>query len=653
MNQPFKILTLAVILLFSSLSMGMAKVQKSRINLDNVEILQAVKVMGKLTKRTFVFTSKDLKGKKITILSEQEFTSEEAFTIFEAVLQINNLTTVNEGKVTRIMPMNEAKTSLPPIKTDASGKSSYVTRVIPIKYLNVKAVRASLASLIPKTAILAQSPEANVLILKDTKENGERFAQMVAIIDRPKGQMTGPEIIPLKYANADEAQKLLSKIFSPSNKNQQTLSIFSEKRTNSLIAIGLPSAIINLKTLLLKMDVKTQEGGNIRVFPLKSANATEVSKILSKFAKELQSKKNSSGKPVQISITSDVPSNSLIIFADQANFEALENVITKLDVVREQVFIQALIMELKLDKSLDLGVDWQAGKINEVGYNGNPITGDSATSQGLVTVGGPNATGSPTAFPATAAAGAQVGVIGGPITFGGSSFSTFNAFIKATQGDTEIDILSNPQILTLNNEEAEIKVGEVVPTLGATKVDANGNSTTAIEYKEIGISLKITPQINANGTIEMVIDEQSSNLVDNGTTALAGAITILNRSLKTKVVVKDGQTIALGGLISDEKTDVEFKTPCLGDIPILGWLFKTQSSTTRKTNLMIFLTPKIVKGHRDLAEVSEAAKLKLKSGRNNHFRVDVSKEYKMPSISGAEDLEPPREGAPLDRLPRD
>ncbi|MDX2469179.1 MAG: type II secretion system secretin GspD [SAR324 cluster bacterium] len=653
MNQPFKILTLAVILLLAFTSTSMAAVKKSRISLDNVEILQAVKVMGKLTKRTFVFTDKDLSGKKITILSEQEFTPDEAFSIFEAVLQINDLTTVNEGKVTRIIPLNDAKTSMPPVKLVKGGKSSYVTRVIPIKYLNVKAVRASLASLIPKTAILAQSPEANVLILKDTKENGERFAQMVAIIDRPKGQMSGPEIIPLKYANASEAQILLSKIFSPSNKNQQTLSIFAEKRTNSLIAIGLPSAIINLKSLLLKMDVKTQEGGNIRVYPLKSANASEVSKILSKFASDLKNKKTSSGKSVQISITSDVASNSLIIFADQANFEALENVISKLDIVREQVFIQALIMELKLDKSLDLGVDWQAGKINEVGYNGNPITGDSATSQGLVTVGGPNATGSPTAFPATSTTGAQIGVVGGPITFGGSTFSTFNAFIRATQGDTEIDILSNPQILTLNNEEAEIKVGEVIPTLGATTVDTAGNSTTAIEYKEVGIALKITPRINKDGTIEMVIDEQSSNLVDTATVSIAGAITTLNRSLKTKVVVKDGQTIALGGLISDEQTEVEFKTPCLGDIPILGWLFKTQSATTKKTNLMIFLTPKIVSGSRELAEVSESARLKLKSGRNNHFRIDVSKEYKMPSISGAEDLEPPREGAPLDILPRD
>ncbi len=618
---------LSLLFLFFALAWGGGAMaaDKSRISLEDVEILQAVKVIGRATGRTFVFNAKDLKGKKITILSTEEFTSKEIMKIFETVLAVNNLTLIHEAGVDRILPVQEAKTGMPPISQGKQG-GAFVTRVIHIRHLNVRAVRAALAPLISKTAILVQVDNANTLMLKDTKENTERFAEMVRIIDQPGGERLGPEIVRLRYASAIETAQLISKIYETNNKNNNTLNVFSDRRTNSLILVGLPSTIAAAKGLLLKLDRESKQGGNIRVFPLKSANAGEVAKVMEKFTRDLQAKKTAQGKNISISVIADVPSNSLIIFADASDFETLEQVIGQLDIPRAQVFIQALIMEIKLDKSLDLGVEWQAGKIVNEGKD----------TEALVTLGGVGSTGGPKKFPATVTGGAQVGIVGGPISFGGQQFSSFNAFIRATQQDSEIDILSNPQILTLNNEEAEIKVGEVIPTLGTTKVDVQGNETTTIEYKEVGVSMKITPQINADGTVELRIEEQSSNLVEGKANALGtqGAITTLNRSLKTKVVVQDGQTIALGGLISDEKTAVELKTPCLGDIPILGWFFKTRNTTTRKTNLMIFLTPKIVRNAQELSEVSHNSKLKLRNARNNRFRIDVSKEYNIPEVNG-------------------
>jgi general secretion pathway protein D len=441
----------------------------------------------------------------------------------------------------------------------------------------------------------------------------------------------------LTHANAGELSVLITKIFASTIKKgarqSAKIRILSDKRTNSLILIGHPISLEKIKSLIKQLDngIETDEG-NIRVYPLRNANAKKVSEVLQKIAGTLKSpKKQMKGKAT---IIPDIPSNSLVIYADQADFPTLENVIKKLDVERAQVFIQAIIMEVSLNKSLDLGIEWQSGDLKSVGG-----------TDAMVTIGSVGSTGRPKALASVVsnkdAAGAMIGVIGGPITFGGTQYSSFHTFIKALAKDTEIDILSNPQILTLNNEEAEIKVGEIIPTVGSTKTDANGNTTTSIDYKEVGISLKITPQVNMNNSIELKIDETSSHVIVGKSDALSnqGAITTLNRSLKTKVVIEDGQTIALGGLISDESTQEEMKTPCLGDIPILGWIFKTRSDRIRKTNLLVFLTPKVVRSKKDLALVTDKAKARMRAAQKGRFRIDVSKEFNIPVNSDDSDEE--------------
>ncbi|MCP4753763.1 MAG: type II secretion system secretin GspD [Proteobacteria bacterium] len=604
-----------------------------KLNFNDVEILNIIKIMGKATGRTFIFNNKVLKGKRITLLSNQQFTSEEAYKIFESVLHINGLSTIDEGKVTRIVTSKEAKTSPVPMfdQKQKLHDGSYITRVIPVKNLKIRTVRSSLQPLISRNAVLVGNDDANILIMKDTRENTERFAEIVKMIDHPDNPITSMnlEIVPLSHADANETSGLLGKIFSSGAKKGASkgtkLRILADKRTNNLILIGPPESLEKIKQLVVQLDTEIEKDeGNIRVFPLKHANAKKVSEVLQKIANTLRTARKTKTKSGQATIIPDIPSNSLVIFADKADFPTLENVIAKLDVERAQVFIQALIMEVRLDKSLDMGVEWQTSALQQ-----------SGGTEALVTVGGVGATGQPKSLESiatnTGASGAMLGVIGGPLTFGGIQYSTFNAFIKALEQDTEIEILSNPQILTLNNEEAEIKVGEIVPTIGSTKVDSSGNTTTTIDYKDVGISMKITPQVNSNDSIELKIDETSSNVVEGRVGASEqGAITTLNRSIKTKVVVQDGQTIVLGGLVSDEVTDVETKTPCLGDIPILGWLFKTKSTSTKKTNLLVFLTPKVIRSPEDLTRVSEKAKLKSRNSRKGRFRIDVSKEFNIP-----------------------
>jgi len=602
------------------------------MSFNDVEVISFIKIIGKETGRTFVFAAKDLKNKRITLISDQTFSSDEAFKIFESVLNINNLSTLEEGKVTRIISSKEAKNTTTPMfkGNTALHAGAFVTRVIPVTHLDVRTVRSNLAPLISRNALLVANENANVLILRDTKENTNRFADIVNSIDKIDHVLSSVnlDLVTLSHANAVETAALLTKIFEPKAKKGTTesakLKVVADKRTNNLILVGHPATLEKIKKLVFQLDNKIEtDEGNIRVYPLKNANAKKIADVLQKISSTLKTAKKQQPTSIKATIIPDIPSNSLVIYADQAEFPTLENVIRKLDIERAQVFIQALIMEVRLDKSLDLGVEWQAGNKISTG------SGDA-----FATAGGVGATGGPKTFEqvnTAGAAGAVVGIIGGPITFGDASFSTFNAFIKAMERDTEIDILSKPQILTLNNEEAEIKVGEIIPTVGSTSTDANGKQTINIQYKEVGISLKITPQINANDAIELKIDENSSNVIEGKIGAYdQGAITTLNRSLKTKVVVDNGQTIVLGGLISDEVTDVETKTPCLGDIPILGWLFKTRSSSTKKTNLLIFLTPQVVRNREDLKKVSEKAKSNVNSARQGRFRIDVSNEFGIP-----------------------
>jgi general secretion pathway protein D len=640
----FFLTALCLSLLFSSPAYS---VTKTKLNFSDVEVLSVINLMSKTTGRTFVFNNAILKGKRITLLSNQSFTPEEAYRIFEAVLNINGLSTIEEGRITKIVTDKEAKTSSVPVYDEKIkiNQSAYITRVIPVQHGQIRTIRSNLAPLISKDAILIAVQDANVLILKDTKENTERFAEIVRLIDNEeKGYKSlNFELVPLDNADATETAALLQKIFTTKVKKGEdaanTIKFFADKRINSLILIGPPLTLGKMKEIILRLDEKIEKDeGNIRVFPLKSANAKTVADVLQKIANTFKPEKNQKTATTKITIIPDIPSNSLVIYADKAAFPTLENVINRLDTERAQVFIQAIIMEVTLSKSLDLGVEWQASDVQ--------TTGDRDS---LVTVGGVGSTGTPKTLQAASqggdSAGAVLGIIGGTITYGGTQYASMNAFVKASQQDSEIDILSNPQILTLNNEEAEIKVGSIIPTIGSSKTDANGNTTTTIDYKEVGVSLKITPQINLNNTIELKIDETTSNIIPGKADALSdqGAITTLNRSLKTKVVVEDGQTIVLGGMISDEITETEIKTPCLGDIPIIGWLFKTYNSTVRKTNLLVFLTPRVVRNEEDLAAVSEKSKSQFRSAKEGRFRVDVSKEFNLPITSELGEEEVPEE----------
>ena len=376
MKARFLIITLSILFLFPVIT-G-AQSSKIKLNFNDVEVLNVIKSMSQATGRTFVFNNNVLKGKKITLLSRELFTPDEAYRIFEAVLAINGLSMLEEGKVTKIVTDKEAKRSSTPIYTEESEayQGSYITRVIPIRYGQIRKIRSNLAPLVSKDAILIAIEDANVLILKDTKENTERFAQIVELIDKEEQEFLSInlELLPLEYADATETANLLQKIFIASRKKKpeeetDRLRIFADARINTLILIGPPLSLEIIKKLVKELDEKiNKDQGNIRVYPLKSANAKTVSEVLQKISGTLNPENDKKAKTNEkVTIIPDIPSNSLVIYADTSVFPALENVISKLDTERAQVFIQAIIMEITLEKSLDLGVEWQASDIQEIG----------------------------------------------------------------------------------------------------------------------------------------------------------------------------------------------------------------------------------------------------------------------------------------------
>jgi general secretion pathway protein D len=280
-------------------------------------------------------------------------------------------------------------------------------------------------------------------------------------------------------------------------------------------------------------------------------------------------------------VTADKSTNSLIVFGSAEYIKTIEQVVKKLDVRRPQVFVQALIMEMTLEKSLDLGVRWQAS---------------SQAGDAVLGAGNPNAAPQTLTDALGGGTGAAIGILGNEINFQGQKFVSFSAFIQATRQDQDLNVLANPQILTLNNEEAEINVSQVIPVSAKVVTNIANQTTTEFEFKDVGIILKIKPTITGDDKVRLTINQESSSVAARQTTisATQQAITTLKRKISTHVLVDDASTMAIGGLIQDQQVETETKVPCLGDIPVLGWFFKSRNESVRKTNLIVFIRPQII-----------------------------------------------------------
>jgi general secretion pathway protein D len=598
------------------------------LNFNEVDISTMVKFISDLTGRNFVLDER-VKG-KISVFSPSKLSNEEAYNVFVSVLELKGFTVVQSGKVGKIVPSASAKQSgftLLPSGVRAAVNENYVAQVNKLENISAQEALAFLQPMVSKDGHISAFGPGNLLLMVDSSLNIRKLQGLLRTIDTEHTR-EGFEIIYLNYASAESAAATIKQWLSGGEAKPAgqpataggggTGSVLADQRLNALLVFGNENVKSAVRELVAKLDVQPPEASSkVNVYYLENTDATEMAKVLDGVVKGItaqattgapgaaapQTSPFESGK---VTITPDKGSNSLVIMASPNDYNNLIQVIKKLDRRSKQVFVQVLIAEVSLDKSRDLGV--QGGVI------AGGVLNKYLTVAGLYDPLG-TLTSIGTALSAATGSALVPSIKASPVNVA--------AVLQALDKNGLVNILSTPNILTSDNKEAEINVGENVPFQGSTTLNT-GFTTTSVDRKDIGINLKIKPQISEGDYIRLDINQEISAVKASKGQAIDLVTT--KRSAKTSIVVKDMETVVIGGLIQDQEGETISKVPFLGDIPGLGWLFKTTNKTRQKTNLMILLTPHIIKDAADLAQVSDDQRVKFGESAKKVEPVDVQKE---------------------------
>jgi len=607
------------------------------LNFVNADIESVAAAIGKMTNRNFIIDPR-VRG-TINIVSAKPVPASSVYGIFLSALRLQGFTAVESGGATLILPEAEAK-----LHGGASGARGggdrLQTRVYSLKYTAAAQLMPVLRPIISPNNTIAAFQGNNSLVITDYADNLRRIENIIGAIDRP-GDGGESVVIPLLHAAAADVLQTLNKVLPDSVVGTAgqagaidataRLYVAQDPRTNSIVVRSEnPARVEQVRSLVRQLDVPTGTAANVHVVYLKNAEAVRVAQtlrgILSGDAAPLPASapaatpaggaRGGGGQPTPTQpggmVQADPASNALLISAPDAVFAHIKAIIEKLDVRRAQVYVEALIVEMRADKAAEFGVQWQSVPDLTVpksqGFGGTNFTSGNniiGASQNLATVG----------------RGINVGVVRGQVTIPGVGTVTNIAMLaRALATDADANILSTPHLLTLDNEEAKIVIGQNVPFITGQYAQT-GSSTTAtpfqtIERQDVGLTLRIKPQISEGGTVRLQVFQEASSVRND--TNPAGIVTD-KRAIESTILVDDGQIIAIGGLVQDDvRTTVE-KVPLLGDIPVLGLLFRYETRSQAKTNLVVFLRPVVLRDavtysrisaerYRDMLEAEKASK---------------------------------------------
>ncbi|RLB12577.1 MAG: type II secretion system protein GspD [Deltaproteobacteria bacterium] len=597
-----------------SLASSNQKISKDKerfvtIDFDNVDIKTFIKFISELTGKNFVIDPR-VRG-KVTIVSPAKISVKEAYKVFESVLEVHGFTTVPAGDVIKIVPIISARSKDVETlfkKKNLKPEDKVITQLVHLRYADPNELRKILTPLVSRGGIIVPYRPTGMLIITDVMSNIRRLLHIIKEID-VKGTGEIISVIPLKYARAENIAKAINLIFQKKGiaerqrRGPQSVGIIkvvSYKRTNVLIVLASEDNTERIRHIISLLDKPIPRGKeNIHVYYLQNADAEELVKVLTDIIPKGGAKEGKlttiTGITGEVKMVADKSTNSLVITASKEDYKAIEKVIKKLDIPRKMVYIEALIMEVSADKKFEIGVEWRAtekaGKHRGgviVPFGGTGGMGEQGSYKNM-----PDITPETKVLPYPS--GFSVGILGAGIRIGDYVFPTLGAVFRAYHGVAGVHILSTPQVLVTDNEEAEIKVGENVPYLTREEKPMEGTATGTeyrnYEYRDVGVSLKITPQINQDGFVKLKIFEEVIKL-KKGTEQYTP--TTLKRSAKTTVIVKNAHTVVIGGMIGESIEEGTYQAPCFGSIPGLGWLFKSQYNSRNRTNLFIFLTPRIV-----------------------------------------------------------
>lgn len=572
------------------------------LNLKDADIGALIASVSEITGRNFIVDPR-VKA-RVSVVSSRPMEQDEIYEVFLSILSVHGFAAVPGDNVTKIIPSPNAKQeAIPTIGqgVDATGSDQVVTRIIQVKNVSAAQIVPILRPLIPPDGHLAAYSPTNVLIVSDLAGNVERIANIIARVDQASNEDI--EIIGLQHASAADVVRVLTSL-EQSRQQSPELSggaapprLVADERTNSILLGGEGSARLRMRTLIAHLDTPLQAGGNTKVIYLRYARAADLLPVLQGVSQSLggggtAAPTGEGGQQTPLNIQADESTNALVITAEPAALAALESVVSQLDVRRAQVMVEAVIAEISTTKAAELGVQWVidgSGDGSIVGLTNFTNSGVSAATVAQAALNGSSS---------------NLGNLGSLAAIGLGDFSgsfRFGALISALKTDSDANILSTPSLVTLDNEEAEIVVGQNVPFVTGTFTTSTGgdsgvtgNPFQTIDREDVGLTLRIKPQINEGNAVRLDIEQEVSNIVDTTNSASQGPTTN-KRSIKTSVLVEDGQVLVLGGLIDDVLRESQQKVPVLGDMPVVGELFRSRRTEKEKRNLMIFLHPVIIR----------------------------------------------------------
>jgi general secretion pathway protein D len=629
-------------------------------NYKDADLSQIIEAVSAVTGKNFIVDPR-VKA-QVTMLSSTPMSPAAFYEAFLSILQVHGFVAVPSGDTIKIIPDANARqipaNDLP--SRVSSTSDEIVTQVVAVKNVSAAQLVPILRPLIPQYGHLAAYPASNMLIISDRASNVNRVMRIIQRIDQQGDESV--DVVQLQHASAAEVVRIINSLYAggaagAEGAGMPQVKVIADERTNSVLVSGEASQRLRLKTLVAHLDTPLQSGGDTQVRYLRYADAE---KIAAKLREQIQgiaaaamptggaaggapSVASSGGGDKSVTIWAEPQTNALVVTAPPKVMRSVMAIVDRLDIRRAQVLVEAILVEMSADKAMDLGVNWL---IAETDSNGNSLpaggfvqpvdgTGIGEIIQGVL---------DPDSIPGLPS-GLTMGL--GQIVSGGTSWA---AVIRAIGGIGNTNIIATPSIVTLDNEEAEIKIAQEVPFVtgqytsqGIPGTGGQVNPFQTIQREEVGNILKITPQINEGSSVMLKISQEASSIAASSQQVSTNDLITNKRTITTNVMVEDGGIIVLGGLISDEVRESKSQVPFLGSIPIIGELFKTRSVDKVKTNLMVFIRPRILRDGTDAAIESNAKYNYIReqqTGRNGG-RVPLMPSERQPTLPPLEQLVPP------------
>ena len=569
-------------------------------NFKDADITQVIEAVAAATGKSIIVDPRV--RAQVTMLSATPMTPDAFYEAFLALLQVHGFVAVPSGKTVKVIPDANARTvpgnDLPDRLSATSDE--LVTQVVGVRNVSAVQLVAILRPLMPQNAHLAAYPSSNMLILADRANNVSRMLRIIRRIDQDSD--ADVEVVPMQNASANEVVRTMTAL-NPQQTQAEggmaPLRAVADERSNSILLAGDKTQRLRARTLIAYLDTPLVGGGDTRVRYLRYADAEKIAaKLKEQIGATGGSAPGAAGASTSAerstTIWADPGTNALVVTAPAKQMNSLMSIVDRLDIRRAQVIVEAIIVEVSADKAAELGVNW----VFDGSQSGSVVGGFIEPVGGASIIDLARAANDPTTL-TSAPRGTTIGI--GRLQDTGVNFA---AVVRALRGDSTTNIIATPSIVTMDNEEAEIKVAQEVPFLTGQYTNTGGGGTPlapfqTIQRREVGTLLKVTPQINEGDSVMLKIEQESSSIAASS----AGAVDLITnkRTISTRVLIEDGGTVVLGGLIQDSQTGGEQRVPFLGRIPFIGEAFRTRSAKKNKTNLMVFIQPRILRDGLDAA----------------------------------------------------